>query len=54
VRRLFASIERALDAEGGQSPETISALRKYWAITITSDGNALWNKWDNPARRRKR
>ena len=52
VTRVFASLDRVLHAEGGSSTDQIKELRKFWARTVTSDGNAVWNRWDNPARRR--
>lgn len=46
--RVFASVEEALH---GRTPDEVRALHRYWSGRITSDGNTLWNRYDNPARR---
>lgn len=49
VSRLFVSAERAIRSRS--TPEEIHELRTYWARSVGSDGNTLWNRWDNPAKR---
>lgn len=50
LRRVIHSLEHALD---GKAIDQVRALRKLWTGVVVGDGNTVWNRADNPARRRK-